>query len=57
MGFYIGTDALSLTLVVLVAWLAHRGQLYTLQDEFSHWGRVVNRLCALGTLPHAVHGA
>lgn len=49
--------AAGLALIVLVAWWAHRGQLYTLQDEFSHWGRVVNRLCALGTLPHAVPGA
>ena len=48
--------AAGLALIVLVAWWAHRGQLYTLQDEFSHWGRVVNRLCALGTLPHAVPG-
>ena len=49
--------AAAFALVVLVAGWAHRGQLYTLQDEFSHWGRVVNRLCALGTLPHAVPGA
>lgn len=49
--------AAAFALVVLVAGWAHRGQLYTIWDEFSHWGRVVNRLCALGTLPHAVPGA
>lgn len=49
--------AFAFALVVLTAWWAHRGQVYMLWDEFSHWGRVVNRLHALGTLPHAVPAA
>lgn len=48
---------LAFAAMVLIAWWAHRGQPYLQQDEFSHWGRAINRLFDLQKLPNAVAGA
>lgn len=49
--------SVAFVLLVGVAWWAHRGQPYLYQDEFSHWGRAINRLYALNVLPNTVAGA
>ncbi|MBP3647365.1 MAG: hypothetical protein J6K55_13195 [Clostridia bacterium] len=41
---------------ILIAWWAHRGQVYNTYDEFFHWGTAANRLYALKMLPSAGEG-